>query len=167
MKQTFYVFRHAQTWATKTGQPYGAQVVTAPILEEGKVAIKRIGQYLKPIEADLSVCSQFLRCRQTAQIVTNITNKTFILDSRLNEYNLETFNQFKQRIADFLEEIKQKKYQTIVVCTHGGVIAGFKHLVVNDKLTEDSLPDYPEPGILTIIDEDRVSEIDFNANPAS
>lgn len=167
MQPTFYILRHGQTFETKTKTDYGKNIVSSDIITEGIPTIEKIGQYLKNIPSDFNVSSEFLRCQDTVKIIESISHKQFIFDKRLDEYAQESeflkesFLEFKTRVEDLLNEIKNKNYENIVICTHGGIISALKHLIVDNSLTENDLSDYPEPEVLTIIKNKEVQELSF------
>ncbi|MBI2430813.1 MAG: histidine phosphatase family protein [Candidatus Levybacteria bacterium] len=158
--KTFYIFRHGL--ATKSLFGYGDKIVTAELLAEGKPPIEKMANYLKKIPSQFNVCSEFVRCRQTAAIVTKKTGKKFTFDKRLNEYNEESFNDLRDRVKDFLQYIEKSNYQSVLICTHGAVIAAIKNLVLRNKFTLFQLYDYPKTGVLLVIKDGKIEEIDFN-----
>lgn len=162
MRQTFYIFRHGETFATKAGTGYGIRVFTAPILEEGIPTLEKMGVYLKDIHSDYNVSSQVKRCRQTVAIIGKESKKEFVFDKRLNEYFIESFGHFRNRIKSFLLEMEEKQYETILICTHGAVIAGLISLLTGKNFQPYNLFTYPEPGVLTIIKDKTTQQINFN-----
>jgi len=159
---SFYIFRHGETHATWTKTPYGEAVVSAEIIVEGIPAIKNTANYLKQVPSSFNASSELLRCRQTVEIVSEATGKIFVFDRRLNELINESFDVFKNRVMDFLKEIEIKNYENILVCTHGAVIAALKHLITKKRVEASELSDFPEPGVLTLIKDKKVQEINFN-----
>jgi len=157
---TYYLFRHGQTYATKYHLPYFFNPHIG-ILPGAAPALKRVAAYLQTIPSDLNVTSAFKRCRQSADIVTKITGQPFVVDPRLNEYYLTTFSSFTARLKNFLSETDQKNYQNVVICTHGGIMSGLKHLIMENNFKFTQLPDYPLPGILLIVDRQHCRQIDF------
>lgn len=166
--KTYYIFRHALATHSTTG--YGNEIVSAHILPEGKAVIEKMGEYLKSVDTDFNVCSEFIRCKETADIITSLTGKEFSTDARLNEYSAEenysneSFEAFRDRLLMFLLEQEQDETkQSILVCTHGAAIAGIKHILTEGRYTTDSRFDFPAPGVLTVIHpEGNIEEIDFN-----
>lgn len=174
-KMNYYIFRHGETHTTKTGEEYGATIVTAEILPEGIPVIKRLANYLKDIPTDFNVRSEFARVKQTAEIISEITGKKFQKDKRLNDVMLppdsvnpkdypfiETYNDITKRVNGFLQDLDKKGYKNVLIGTHGGIIAAIKHLLIENKFEGDDLYDFPRPGVLTIIREGKIQEIDFN-----
>ncbi|MBI2074742.1 MAG: histidine phosphatase family protein [Candidatus Levybacteria bacterium] len=158
--RNFYIFRHALATHSKSG--YGDKIISAEILPEAIAPIEKMANFFKNISSDYNVSSEYLRCRETAEIISEITNKNFIFDSRLNEFHQETFPQFKNKISSFLDDIKKKRYKNILICTHGAVIAGLKNFIVNGDFNANQLFDYSDCGVLEIIENGRVKKINFN-----
>lgn len=158
----YYIFRHGQTRNSKFHLPYPKDNRLIKILPDSVPALKKMAKYLKKIKPDLSVSSEYLRCQQTAKIITQISKLKFGKDARLNEYGDETFLEFTRRIKDFLEEVEKNKYQTVVICTHGAGIATIKNLLIKGKMKRRELPFYPKPGILLCIEGKKIQKIDFN-----
>src|SRR5689334_8674552 len=103
MSQTYYIFRHGR--AVRPGEHYGNKILTAPLLSEYKEPVKRLAEFLKSIPQSRNFSSEIVRCRQTAEIITQVTGKEFIFDSRLNEFYHEEFDILVKRAKLFLEEI--------------------------------------------------------------
>lgn len=168
-KKRLYILRHGETFATKKNTWYGLRVFSAPILEEGKGAIKRIGEHLKDIGTDYCVSSKILRCRQTVEIIRAETGKDFVFDSRLNEYFFETLWQFRSRVKSFLRDLEKKGYENVLICTHGAVIAAILNMITTKPLPLLNRKSYPNPGVLIIIEYETIGssdatiqELDFN-----
>lgn len=159
---TYYIFRHGETFATKGKTGYGVRVFSAPILPDCIPTLEKMGKYLKKIDSDYCVSSQILRCRQTTEIITSITEKDFVRDERLNEYFLETFKHFTKRVENFIHETEDKKYKRVFVCTHGAVIAVLRGFLVKKAIQPQDLFIYPDPGVLTIVNKTNLEEINFN-----
>lgn len=168
-----YLLRHGETHFTKNHLEYGSEQYTAEILPEAKPTTKKMGEYLKDVKSDHSARSEFLRVKQTTDIITQVSGIEFAPDDRLNEImwerdkaaNLydkpESTADLSVRVRDFLAEMESKNYKTIVVATHGGVIACVKNLIIKDDFQDADISDFPPPGVLTIMDGKDVEEIDF------
>jgi broad specificity phosphatase PhoE len=157
----FYIFRHGM--AVYPHEGYGSRVLTAELLPEGIPPIQRLAQYLLHVPSDYQACSEVLRCRQTAAIVTEVTGKTFVIDPRLKEYYQETFEELSQRAKDFCEEIQQRDYQNVMICTHAGVIAPLKHYLTDGIFDRRHETDFIQTGQMLIIRDDKSIEVlDFN-----
>jgi len=160
MKQTFYIFRHAL--ATKSDTGYGDEIETAGILPEGIPPIEKLAVFLQTITSDYNVSSGFLRCRQTSEIVSEITGKHFAFDKRLSEFYDETPGSFIDKVKNFLEEMERKKYKNIIICTHAAVIAVMIKMLMHRKIIpKDLYTNYPKPGMLLIIEDKKIEEKDF------
>jgi broad specificity phosphatase PhoE len=159
----YYIFRHGDTFYTKNRQPYPEDNFSVEILPQGIPALEKIGAYLKNIPVDYSVSSKYLRCQQSNKIVSEISGLKFEKDARLNEFSHEDFDNFVERLESFVNEMEEKRYQTIVICTHGGVIAGLKNILMGSEYEKSEMVDYPIPGVLTIVEDKKIEEIDFNS----
>lgn len=163
MVKRFYILRHGETFATKNNTGYGWRVFSASILEEGKPAIEKQGVYLKDIKFDYCVSSPVKRCRQTAAIIKSHINQEFVTDRRISEFWLETFGNFRKRIWDFIHELDNKGYETVLIITHGAGIAAITHMLERGTFNIPHMTDYPKPGIMTIIERGNAAQlIDFN-----
>jgi len=159
--KNLYLFRHSL--ATKSTRGYGKKILSADILPEGIASIKKLALFLKDITDTEFFSSKIKRCRQTTKIITKITHKKFQFDRRLNEYYHERFSDFKNRVKDFLESLVTSDHQNIVVCTHGMVIAGIKHFILENKFIWKNKLDYPQTGELVILENKTIRLINFNA----
>ncbi len=157
----FYIFRHGM--AVHPNEGYGSRILTAELLPEGIPPIQRLARYLVHAPSDYQVCSEVLRCRQTAAIVTEATGKEFVIDPRLKEYYQESFDDLAERARSFYEEVQQSGYQNVIICTHGAVIAALKHYLTEGNFTRRDETDYIQTGQLLLIHDDQSTEVlDFN-----
>jgi broad specificity phosphatase PhoE len=162
----FYIFRHAETFPSKnTGGIYDENNFATPVLSSGKDITIKLAQYLKDIPSDLNVSSPFERCKETVEIITQVTGKKFIFDERVGEYFQISYPDFRARIEDFLKEIEGRDYQNIIICTHGAVMSQIVHLLCDDKPEEDiPISEGKNTGILVMVEDRSIKEINFNAN---
>lgn len=161
--KTYYIFRHGETFVTKENHIwYGTRIFSAPILEEGKPALKKLAQYLLQIPSNFNASSQIRRCRQTVQIINEVTGKEFVFDRRLNEWFLEPLWFFSRRLKSFLSYVEKQDSQNILICTHAAVIAGLVSLITKNSFSRKDLMKYPKPGVLLIIKNGKIEEGDFN-----
>ena len=158
----FYLFRHGETFATKENKDYFLKIFSAPILEEGKPAIRKLATYLKDKPSDANYSSPLKRCKQTVEIVNRITGKDFIFDKRLREFFMETHWGLEKRVKSLLNEIEVHRYQSITICTHGAVLMMLKKLLIKRSKQKISFNDYPKPGVLWIIEDNKLEELNFN-----
>lgn len=158
---TTYIFRHGMAVHPNVG--YGDRVLTAELLPEGIPPIQRLGQYLIDVPSDEQFCSEVLRCRQTAAIVTEATGKPFVIDPRLREYHQETFAQLAERTKSFCDDLQRSTYDNVMICTHGSVIAALKHYLTEGRFEPRHETDYIQTGQLLIVNDDQSIEVvDFN-----
>jgi broad specificity phosphatase PhoE len=160
----YCIFRHGETFFTKFHLPYFWRNFSVGISPEAVPALERLAVHLKDIPSDLNICSEFKRCIQSAEIITKITGKQFRIDPRLNEYCRESFGSFRRRVMNFIDEVNQEKYHTVIICTHGAVMAGLTHLLLEGSFKQTQLFDYPRPGIIVCIKNQKMNQIDFNGN---
>ncbi len=160
----FYIFRHAETFPSKnTAGIYDNDNFSTPVLYSGIDITIKLAQYLKNVPSDLNVSSPFERCKETVEIITQMTGKEFIFDERVGEYFQISYLDFRARIEDFLKEVKEKGYKDIIICTHGAVISQLVHLLCDDKPEEDiPISEGKNTGVLIIIEDKKFKEIDFN-----
>jgi broad specificity phosphatase PhoE len=167
-----YLLRHGIATHSTTG--YGDQILTAELLPEAYPVIHRLGVYLRSVPSQMNFGSTVLRCRQTVEVITKETGKLFRFDPRLSEYHQETFEEFAARTRECLtdllaeaDEVALKKQlpnssASIIICTHGAVIASLKNLLLKDHfLLEDEL-NYTQPGQLLHIFHRTAEVLDFN-----
>lgn len=162
MNRTYYIFRHGLTDAVKRKTWYWGTLYSAPILDEGKQSIERLGLYLRDNEIDYAVSSQFLRCRQTTDIVSEILRKNFVIDRRIGEYVCEFPWSFRRRIRDLVTDLESSPYEHITICTHSLVIETLIHLLTNRPFSLLRGIHSPSPGVLTIIANGKITQQDFN-----
>ena len=143
-----YIFRHGETNVTKNHLgSYGDEVFTAPILPEFIPSIEKMGEYLKNIPSEHNFSSEILRCKQTVEVVSRVTGKVFKFDPRINEVDPdESISDLALRISDFLKSLN--KDQTIMICTHGAIIAGIVSLVIKNSFTDGDYLNFPQPGTI-------------------
>lgn len=107
---------------------------------------------IENIDYDIIICSPLIRAKHTAEII-NIKNKNIKIDNRLKERNprslsgqpLSVTNRdeywdyntkikygtseniviFFERIYEFLDELKTKKYKNVLIVAHSGVSKAF------------------------------------------
>ena len=157
MTQTYYIFRHGLATHSTTG--YGADILTAEVLPEGIPTVQRLAQILKAVESDYNVCSPFIRCRQTAAIVTEAHGMPFETDDRIREYHDETFDAMKERVKEFVDDLQSRPYQRVMICSHGMIIAAMTNFITKGSFSRENQLDYPPPGELFIIQGGEVEKV--------
>lgn len=157
--RTWHIFRHGLATHSRTG--YGDRILTAEVLPEGIPPIRTIGKYLATVPYDFGARSELIRCRQTADIVTELTGRPFTVDTRLNEQIDESFEAVRDRVRAFVDEMNASPHQHIWICTHGAIIAALKHLVTTGTFTRANENDYTQPGELLVIQGGAASVMRF------
>lgn len=120
--------------------------------EIGITQAEELAYKIKNLQYDIVISSPLLRAKHTAQII-NRSNKTVIIDDRLherrcgdlsdkpltctdrNEYwnfnskiqygTSENMKDFFTRIFDFIDDLKTKNYDSVLIVAHSGVSKGF------------------------------------------
>lgn len=157
---TWYLFRHALATYDKKG--YGDQILTAAILKHEVAPIEKMATYLQKVKDSINVSSTLLRCKQTIDIISRGSGKIFITDKRLNEYYSESFEEFHQRVTQWVHDIGKIQPSAVLVCSHGAVIAGIKHTLLYGDFRENDIRDYPDCGQLLIIKHKSTKLVNFN-----
>lgn len=144
-----YVVRHGSTDWNKQKITMGRKNI--PLNEQGIKEAQNTANILKDCNFDLIICSPLVRTRQTADIINNERNNKIIYDERIVErclgdfegkpyindndrmwdininidnFNIESMENFKNRVYSFLDEIIEKyAKQDVLLVTHGGVSA--------------------------------------------
>lgn len=152
----FYIFRHGETFNTKHSINYDEKsVIEADILPEAKRTIKRLAKYLGDKNVDFCVSSPIKRCRQTVNIIEDNTNYKFSYDKRITEYHKETVKEMVERLRGFLNDIDEKKYKSVAICSHGEPVSALTNLLTKGSFTEDDLGNYPKTGVVVIVEKGK------------
>lgn len=161
--KTYYIFRHGDTFVTegKSLWGYGVRMYSAEILPKARPTLQKLGAYLKSVPDSFNASSEFLRCKQTVDIISKVSEKQFVFDKRLNEHFLEPFGRLQRRLQSFLDDAEKSSYENILICTHGACIAGLIDLLLTGSIRPFNF-NYPMPGVLTIVREKSVQQISFN-----
>jgi len=163
----FYIFRHGETYFSKNNLDYNEHVEDAQILAEGFPALEHLGGFLKNVETDINISSTYKRCRQTVKIVGRRSEKKFVFEALLRDWDSrnETVEGTANRITDFHQQLtaNDQQLKSVCICSHGYPIAMLKSLILTGKVDLSKLDDYPETGVLLIIKHGKVEEIDFNS----
>ncbi len=159
---SYYIFRHGETFASKGNVDYGAKEYITEILPEGVPAIQQLAEYLNTIQTTRNLTSELLRCVQTSGIVAEVTGKKFERFPLLNEFLEVSFVEFGLRMKKLVAELESKDNQTYLLCTHGAIISALKYLLTTGDYEKQNLMDYPKTGTLIVIKEAGVDLLDFN-----
>lgn len=139
-----YIVRHGQTNLNVEGR-YGGRIDT-PLNKEGIAQAKKLKEKFKNIKLDIVITSPLIRTIQTANEITSkekitderiiersngdlegklkseITEKIDFNDPNEKRYNIESIVEFRNRIYNFLDEVKEKyKGKNVLIVTHAGV----------------------------------------------
>lgn len=144
-----YVIRHGHTRMNKENL-YNGQI-DEDLIEEGIEDAKKAKEIVKDLKLDVIYCSPLLRAKHTCDII-NINDVPVIYEDRLKERtlgkldgkNLEeerfTVDQFYdyyyksdienfedletlfKRVHSFINELKEKDYENVMIVGHGGIL---------------------------------------------
>ena len=156
-----YVVRHGHTDWNDNKLTMGTKDI--PLNELGFEEAYNTSKLLNNIKFDLIICSPLMRAKQTAVIINKNRNNQILFDKRIeernmgdlegkpytndntqlwdinintSEYNVETMEDFKNRVYDFINEIEYiYSNKDILLVTHGGVSA-LINCYFNDSLYE-------------------------------
>ena len=120
--------------------------------EVGLQQAKKLKSKINFINYDIIISSPLIRAKHTAEII-NVKNKNIIFDDRLEERNpgdlngkpisftnreeywnfnskiqygtSENMKVFFNRVFDFLDDLKNKKYESVLIVAHSGVSKAF------------------------------------------
>lgn len=122
------------------------------LTEKGIAQAKQLKSEIQNLEYDVIICSPLLRARHTAEII-NVKNRDILFDNRLKERNpgnlngkpisytnreeywnfnsniqygtSENMKTFFERVFTFLDDLKTKDYDSVLVVAHSGVSKAF------------------------------------------
>lgn len=122
------------------------------LTEKGIDQAKQLKNEIQNLEYDVIICSPLLRARHTAEII-NVKNRDILFDNRLKERNpgnlngkpisytnreeywnfnsniqygtSENMKTFFERVFAFLDDLKTKDYDSVLVVAHSGVSKAF------------------------------------------
>lgn len=158
--KTLFLVRHGLSTLNKRG--YGRKKLTANLLPQGVIESEKVALYLKSIPDSYNISSEIPRCKQTAEIITRITGKSFHFDKRLTEFYHETFTDFKKRITSFLEDLSLIAEKNIIICTHAAVIVAIKYLITENKFIFKNLSDEPLEGEVIVVKNKSFEKVSFS-----
>lgn len=151
MNNKYFLLRHGQTiyQTEKKALLYPWPDFVTGLTKKGEKQIKKVAKQLKNKKTELIYSSDFLRTRQTAEIVAKILGLKIIFDKRLRDINLgifqegktdeyrkffiskkqkffkrppegESWQDVRKRTIDFLKSLEKKhKNKTILIISHG------------------------------------------------
>ena len=122
------------------------------LTKKGIKQAEELREKIKTINYDIVICSPLVRAKHTAKII-NVKEKEMIIDNRLEERNpgslsgqsLDVTNReeywnynttikygtsediklFFDRVYNFLDELKTKNYESVLIVAHSGVSKAF------------------------------------------
>ncbi|MBR3164227.1 histidine phosphatase family protein [Candidatus Saccharibacteria bacterium] len=144
-----YLIRHGQTEANRRGIYYDEDYDLNLV---GRLQARRARRKLTGKAFDVVISSPLLRAKRTAEIV-NGGRAEIVFDERLRERDMrklagrkmmttnrvqiwdyysgryddecESVAELFQRVAEFIEELKGRDYDAVVVVAHSGICKGF------------------------------------------
>ena len=139
-----YIIRHGETDWNVEGRYAGRMNI--PLNKKGIEQARKLKEKFKNIKIDIVITSPLIRAIQTADEIVNnekiidyriiersngelegklkseITWKIDFNNSNDKKYNIESIDEFRKRIYDFLDEIKEKyKGKNVLIVTYAGV----------------------------------------------
>lgn len=144
-----YIVRHGQVPHNVLKQ-YNS--IDEDLTDIGINQAQKLRNIIKNIDIDIVISSPLIRAKHTAEII-NANNKEIIFDDRIRErdcgdlsgksldttnrdeywnYNTkvqygtsENIQEFFKRVYDFLDELKTKDYNSVLIVAHSGVSKAF------------------------------------------
>jgi len=143
-----YFIRHGQTNYNKLDLCNDNPIKDVHLTELGKKQANKVAEKLKNVKFDLVFISDLPRTTETAKIIIRDTKTAFKFDKRISDrktgfdskpvsafykalepdiFNLklnngESFQEEKERVFYFLEDLKKLKYNTVLVSTHSEIL---------------------------------------------
>lgn len=139
-----YIIRHGETDWNVEGRYAGRMNI--PLNKKGIEQARKLKEKFKNIKIDIVITSPLIRAIQTADEIANnekiidyriiersngelegklkseITEKIDFNNSNEKKYNIESIDEFRKRIYDFLDKIKEKyKGKNVLIVTYAGV----------------------------------------------
>ena len=161
-----YLARHAQTNYNVLKLANADPSVAVYLSDEGIKQAENLQDLLKDVDYDAVYISELSRTRQTAEIVNEAHNKELIVDARINDnktgfesepvadflnavestddpWNVkfgdgESLNEAAERARNFIDELKTREYQSVLVVTHGFITQAIFGYLENKTLEEAS-----------------------------
>ena len=144
-----YIVRHGEVPHNALKQ-YNNQ--NEDLTKKGIKQAEELREKIKTINYDIVICSPLVRAKHTAKII-NVKEKKMIIDNRLEERNpgslsgqsldvtnreeywnynttikygtSENIKSFFDRAYNFLDELKTKDYENVLIVAHSGVSKAF------------------------------------------
>jgi broad specificity phosphatase PhoE len=139
-----YLLRHGESEYNVKDLINTNPKIDVSLTKKGVKQAEKAAKKLKKIKFDVILVSEFLRAKQTAEIVNRSLNVRFEVEPMLNEINLgyegrpdkdflkaagnnllhfrgdgtESWQELKKRVGEFLTEIKKKDFENVLVVSH-------------------------------------------------
>ena len=161
-----FLVRHAQTNYNVLKLANADPSVDVHLSEEGIKQAKNLAELLKDVSYDVVYISELPRTRQTAEILNKYHDKELIVDPRINDNKTgfesepvadylaaveaasdpwnatfgdgESLNEAAARARRFIDALKTKDHQTVLVVTHGFITQAIFGYLENKTLEEAS-----------------------------
>ncbi len=152
-----YFLRHAESSYNVLGLINEKPEVIVHITSKGKRQARRVAEELKRVPFELIISSEFARTQETADIVNEFHGVPLVIDPEINETRLglngmpvfvhrwlarkdyfnfkipgdgnENWQDLKERVGIFLENLKKSDYDCVLVVTHQWVLRAANQLV--------------------------------------
>lgn len=138
---------------------YGLKYFSAHIHPQGIPAVEKIAYFLKKKPIDYFVSSEYLRCVETADIISVIAKEEFDYDPALNSIFIETPRHFNNRIKQFVSSLERSHYENIAICSHGLVISLLIHHLTGKKVPLKDMLFHLKPGKIVVIRNGKVQKV--------
>ena len=161
-----YLARHAQTNYNVLKLCNADPSIDVHLSDEGIKQAKNLAELLKNVDYEVVYISELPRTRQTADIINKTHLKEMIVDSRINDNKTgfesqpvadflnsvenaqdpwnakfnegESMNEAAARARKFIDELKTKPYNSVLVVTHGFITQAIFGYLENKTLEEAS-----------------------------
>lgn len=158
--------RHAQTNYNILKLANADPSVDVHLSEKGLKQAENLAELLKDVDYDVVYISELPRTRQTAKIINKYHDKGLIVDARINDNktgfeskpvadflnavesaddpwnavfdNGESLNAAAERARHFIDELKTKEYESVLIVTHGFITQAIFGYLENKTLEEAS-----------------------------
>jgi probable phosphoglycerate mutase len=165
-----YVIRHGQTYANVLDLCDSNVKENSKLTGLGLRQAENAAKKLKNIDFDAIFVSELFRTHQTARIINKFHKKRFIQDKRLDDLKTgfdgkpdldyrnalakakdrwnakfdggESFEESKERVFDFLDDLKKEKYKKVLIVTHEHtikVMMGYFYKLNNKDIASKSI----------------------------
>ena len=161
-----YLVRHAQTNYNVLRLANSDPSVDVHLSEEGIKQAENLAELLKNVPYDIVYISELPRTRQTAEIINKYHDKELAIDERINDNKTgfeskpvddfmqavdsaedpwnatfgdgESLNQAAERARHFIDELKTRSHQKVLIVTHGFITQAIFGYLENKTLQEAS-----------------------------